>query len=153
MSTRELETSIREPAGSSGSSRSSSPLLYNGVSYEDIGANGSGLEMEEVFRLEKQLRVMEKAENAAVQKIRSLEVANVELAARVVTLEANSQKVEQEARAKVEAVQDQWTREKQALERELIQLKQLGNIEDIQVGFIGKRNLVQVTYRFVDLWD
>ena len=103
--------------------------------------------------MEKQLRVMEKAENAAVQKIRSLEVANVELAARVVTLEANSQKVEQEARAKVEAVQDQWTREKQALERELIQLKQLGNIEDIQVGFIGKRNLVLVTYRFVDLWD
>ena len=77
----------------------------------------------------------------------------MELAARVVTLEANSQKVEQEARAKVEAVQDQWTREKQALERELIQLKQLGNIEDIQVGFIGKRNLVLVTYRFVDLWD
>ncbi len=48
QTTRELESSVREPAGSSGSSRSSSPLLYNGVSYEDIGGGGSGLEMEEV---------------------------------------------------------------------------------------------------------
>ena len=48
QTTRELEASVREPAGSSGSSRSSSPLLYNGVSYEDIGGGGSGLEMEEV---------------------------------------------------------------------------------------------------------
>jgi len=54
LSTRELESSVREPAGSSGSSsRGSSPFLFNGISYEDIGGGGSGLEMEEVPYLPK----------------------------------------------------------------------------------------------------
>ncbi len=135
QSTRELETALREPSGSSGSSRSSSPILYNGVSYEDIGAGGSGLEMEEVFRLEKKLRVMEKAETAAVNKIRQLDVTNRELAARLEEMEANCQRVEQDATAKLEAARDQWSKEKQLLERELLQLKELGSIEDLQEGF------------------
>jgi hypothetical protein len=81
-----------------------------------------------VFRLEKKLRVMEKAENAAVHKIRAMELANRELEARL-------QDQEQETNDRVSAMQAQWTKEKEGLEQELQQLKQLGSIEDLQVSF------------------
>jgi hypothetical protein len=90
--------------------------------------------MEEVFGLEKQLRVTEKTVNAAVQKISALMDVNKELGCQVEEMQAGSLKMEQEAAAMVEALHEQFNSEKQLLQKELDQFKQLGNIEDLQAG-------------------
>jgi len=86
QSTRELEHSVCDHLGSSSTSRSSSrqssPVPareVEGGSYEDIGSSLSGLEVEEVARLEKKLKYLEKAETAAVEKVKKLEMDNIEL--------------------------------------------------------------------------
>ena len=67
---RELENSV---AGTSpSSSQGSSPRLHNGSSFEDIGGGGSGFEIEEVCRLEWKLKVLEKAETTAVNKVKPM---------------------------------------------------------------------------------
>ena len=74
QSTRELELSLageRSTQSSPGSSRRSTPnLLAAGGSFEDMG--GSGLEVEEVARLEARVRSLEKAEAGAVDRVRKL---------------------------------------------------------------------------------
>ena len=72
QSTRELENSVSGIV-SPGSSRGSSPLLHNGGSFEDIGIGGAGLEIEEVSKLEKKLKILEKAESMAVNKVKSMD--------------------------------------------------------------------------------
>ena len=83
QSTRELELSLageRSTQSSPGSSRRSTPnLLAAGGSFEDMG--GSGLEVEEVARLEARVRSLEKAEAGAVGRVRKLDEERRELKA------------------------------------------------------------------------
>ena len=81
QSTRELEHSTAAPhhLGSSCSSRSSTPAPSSSKdvqllgSCEDIGGSVSGMEIEELARLEKKIKHLEKAETAAVEKVKLLE--------------------------------------------------------------------------------
>merc|ERR1712059_153593 len=50
--------------------------LRDSGSFDDIGSTLSGLEVEEVSRLEKKLKYLEKAEKAAVEKVKKLEAEN-----------------------------------------------------------------------------
>jgi len=93
QSTRELEFSVVLPGSSCDSSRDPSPLPLTvginekGQSYEDIGSGLSGLEVEEVGRLEAKLDGLRKAEAVAVQRVRKLEEENKQGNGRIQELE------------------------------------------------------------------
>ena len=80
QTTRGLET-LTVP-GSSSSSRVSTPVpvrVEHLGSFEDIGAALSGLELEELSRLETKLKQLERAETAAKERVRLLEADNQDL--------------------------------------------------------------------------
>ena len=86
QNTRQLHTSLLGPGQdcrlSTGSSRESTPLPPRDPvagSYEDIASSVSGMEVEELTRLEKKLKDLEKAERAAVEKVGKLEGEKLEL--------------------------------------------------------------------------
>ena len=85
QSTRELELSLvgggeRSTQSSPGSSRRSTPnMLTAGGSFEDMMGSGSGLEVEEVARLEARVKSLEKAEAGAVDRVRKLDEERKEL--------------------------------------------------------------------------
>eukprot|EP00092_Neocalanus_flemingeri_P024928 GFUD01027036.1.p1 GENE.GFUD01027036.1~~GFUD01027036.1.p1 ORF type:complete len:1832 (-),score=681.44 GFUD01027036.1:71-5566(-) len=101
QSTRELEHSVCDHLDSNSTSRSSSrqsspaPVIVReveGGSFEDIGSSLSGLEVEEVARLEKKLKYLEKAETAAVEKVKKLELDKLDLAKK---LEGNQETIKE----------------------------------------------------------
>merc|ERR550532_1055011 len=76
QSTRGLETMTLLGSSSTSSSRVSTPApgRENQLgSFEDIGGAVSGLELEELSRLETKLRHLERAESAAVERVKLLE--------------------------------------------------------------------------------
>ena len=136
LSTRELENSVAETSSPS-SSRGSSPLLHNGGSFEDIG--GGGFEIEEVCRLERKLKVLEKAETTAVNKVKSMAAEIKALKTSVAALEKEktvlNSKLEELSRRTTETDTELKTckQNKSKLENELKEMKSR-NFEDLQVN-------------------
>ena len=86
QTTRCLETLTVPGSCSTSSSRGSTPVpnkVEHLGSFEDIGAAQSGLELEELAKLETKLKDLEKAESAAMERVKQLEVDNQELRAAV----------------------------------------------------------------------
>ena len=142
QSTRELENSVSGIV-SPGSSRGSSPLLHNGGSFEDIGIGGAGLEIEEVSKLEKKLKILEKAESMAVNKVKSMDAEIQSLKSEIKRLleDKSSLSARMEEVSKVggetELALRSLRKKKDNLEKELKELRG-HNFEDLQVNFVKK---------------
>ena len=139
LSTRELENSVSGRI-STNSSRGSSPLLYNGGSFEDIGIGGAGLEIEEVSKLEKKLKILEKAETMAVNKVKSMDAEILNLKSEIKCLledkSSLSAQLEEVGRTGAQTQQtiSSLRKDKINLEKELKELRG-HNFEDLQVSF------------------
>jgi len=139
QSTRELENSVSGRI-STNSSRGSSPLLYNGGSFEDIGIGGAGLEIEEVSKLEKKLKILEKAETMAVNKVKSMDAEILNLKSEIKCLledkSSLSSQLEEVGRAgaQTQLIISSLKKDKMNLEKQLKELRGY-NFEDLQVSF------------------
>ena len=103
QSTRELSMLGPEAGGSGASSRVSTPApgLPGQMlgSCEDIGGSVSGLELEELTSLEKKIKRLEKAETAAVEKVKLLETETQKLRENVDDIQNKLSKAEGELEA------------------------------------------------------
>ena len=134
QSTRELNNTVAGGSKSACSSRGSSPLHihHNGGSFEDIGVGG--LEIEEVSRLERKLKVLESAEAATVNRLKALEA---EVNRLTVERDENATRAE-EAEKAAAALEQRLVRAKEQRESMEIELKELRNhnFEDLQVTLL-----------------
>ena len=116
---------------SANSSRGSSPLNIhpNGGSFEDIGVGG--LEIEEVSRLERKLKILEVAEAATLNKIKRMEDEIQSLNAEKAKLSSRVEEMDKKS-ATTDLKMKKLKEENGLLEMELKDLRN-HNFDDLQV--------------------
>jgi len=138
QSTRELEHSVCDHIGSSSTSRSSSRQSSpapareeDGGSYEDIGSSLSGLEVEEVSRLEKKLKYLEKAETAAVEKVKKLDLEKFDLVNKLKEFQEKTKGIEEKYAALQSELESYKAKIKEYVAREEKTKQDMKNIEAV----------------------